>query len=333
MPTPDRSRAHAIVRARGWNGTSFQVLGDGFSYHFDEDAFVAYVDTGTAWVAAGAPVVSRDRLAAVAESFCAAAAEAGRSVCFFGVGSRFVAEVPAWRALTLGAQPVWRTSRWRERAERARSIGGQVRRAAAHGVAIRRIDARELEEGATTRRAVEAVLARWLSRRRMAPMGFLVGGQPFAFADERRMFVAEHGGRIVAVSSAAPIYARRGWLVETLARLDDAPNGTTEALVDATIRAAGDDGDELVTLGMSPLSGVPVARPLRIARWLTSPFYDFTGLHAFRAKLRPDEWEPLYISVPPGGGRWRGLLESLRAFAGGGVVSFALRSAWHLAQR
>ena len=48
--SPSRSRAHDIARTHGWNATSFQTLGRGFSYLFHEDGYVAYVDTGSAWV-------------------------------------------------------------------------------------------------------------------------------------------------------------------------------------------------------------------------------------------------------------------------------------------
>src|SRR5690606_21071121 len=53
-----RWRVLELLRRHGWNTTSFQVLERGFAYWFhpDLDACVAYVDTGRAWVAAGAPI-------------------------------------------------------------------------------------------------------------------------------------------------------------------------------------------------------------------------------------------------------------------------------------
>ena len=53
----DRARALALVERHGWNATAFQTVEPGYSYFFhDDDACVAYVDTGSAWVAAGAPL-------------------------------------------------------------------------------------------------------------------------------------------------------------------------------------------------------------------------------------------------------------------------------------
>ncbi len=332
MASAEQLRALEIIQREGWNGTSFQTLNEGFRYHFTADGVVAYVDTGSAWVAPGAPIAPRERLAEVADDFRRAAAAAGRDVCFFAATSRFVDAAPEWRPLLVGEQPLFSPRTWVDRFDRTRSIASQVRRAEAKGVAIRRVSADELAPGTPLRAAVDAVFASWIATRRLAPMGFLVDLQPFAFSEERRTLVAERNGEVVAVLVAAPIYARRGLLVDFLARRHDAPNGTVEALVDAVMREADHEGLEIVTLGMAPLAGVG-SRRLRFARWVSRPLYDFAGLHAFRQKLRPDAWEPLYLVVPPGSGRWGALLESLRAFARGSLVGFAAASARHLARR
>jgi phosphatidylglycerol lysyltransferase len=78
----DRQRALALLRRHGWNATSFQILEPGFLYWFDDHhpgdgesaACVAYLDTGRAWVAAGAPIASPERAPEVALRFVAAAA-------------------------------------------------------------------------------------------------------------------------------------------------------------------------------------------------------------------------------------------------------------------
>ena len=52
-----RVRALALLKRHGYNATSFQTLERGFRYWFDGDeACVAYADTGSAWVVAGAPI-------------------------------------------------------------------------------------------------------------------------------------------------------------------------------------------------------------------------------------------------------------------------------------
>ena len=64
---PDE-RAHVLelVRRFGFGATSFQVLEPGYRYFFpDREACVAYIDTGRAWVAAGAPLAAEARFAGV----------------------------------------------------------------------------------------------------------------------------------------------------------------------------------------------------------------------------------------------------------------------------
>jgi len=163
-------------------------------------------------------------------------------------------------------------------------------------------------------------------------MGFLVDVQPFSYPGERRYFVAEREGALVGFLAAVPVYARAGWLFEDLLRDPQAPNGTSEALVDIAMRAVARQDSRYVTLGLSPLSGKTPA-VLGLARSWAAPLYDFRGIHAFRAKLRPARWDPLYLCVArpehPGPlSDWlltsAGLWDALRAFARGGFWGFGV---------
>jgi phosphatidylglycerol lysyltransferase len=320
----DKERVLALLRLHGWNATSFQILEEGFRYWFDGDsACVAYVDTGSAWVVAGAPIAAHDQVGEVAERFSAVARAARRRVCFFATEQRFSAKVP-FGALHVGEQPVWDPARWDATVRKTSSLKEQLRRARAKGVKVRRVPATELVEGASTRTKIEALIARWLGRRSMAPMGFLVDVQPFTFADERQYFVAEHGDAIVGFLAVVPVYARNGWFLEDLLRVPDAPNGTSEALVDAALRRAAELGSTYATLGLAPMAGT--SGWLRgVSRW-TRALYDFSGVHAFKAKLRPDAWEPIYLSYPKGSGPNRALYDSLAAFARGSFARFGVQT-------
>jgi phosphatidylglycerol lysyltransferase len=59
---------------------------------------------------------------------------------------------------------------------------------------------------------------------------------------------------------------------------------------------------------------------------LGRPLYDFAGLHAFKAKLAPSRWEPVYVTCPRGVPPALAVLDALRAFAGGSLAAFALRT-------
>lgn len=320
------ARVLALLRRHGWNATSFQVLEPGFRYWFEDDrACVAYVDTGGAWVAAGAPIAPEEELAPVAARFVQAARAAGRRCCFFATEARF-AHAAHLGALHVGEQPVWDPAEWEATLEGSRSLREQVRRSRAKGVVVRALAPEELEDpGHPTRRAVERLIARWLGSRPMGPMGFLVQLDPFSAPRERRHFVAERDGALVGFLAAVPVYARQGWFLEDLLRDPAAPNGTTELLVDGAMRALAREGSGYATLGLAPLAGAQDTW-LRAARDLGAELYDFEGLRAFKAKLRPRHWDPLFLSYPRGQGALVSLYDALRAFAGGSLLRFGLQT-------
>ncbi|HEX2675609.1 MAG TPA: phosphatidylglycerol lysyltransferase domain-containing protein, partial [Polyangiales bacterium] len=194
----------------------------------------------------------------------------------------------------------------------------------AKGLRVRRVSSDELRAG-PTRDAIARIAARWLSERGMAPMSFLVHLDPFSFAAERTCFVAEQHGHVVAFAGVIPVPARAGWFVEDLVRDAHAPNGTSELLVDATMRWAAASGSRWVTLGLSPLAG-EVSTLLRLARSTTAPLYDFEGVRSYKAKLRPHAWSPVYLAYPREQTPVTAVLDSLGAFAGGDLVGFGARS-------
>ena len=321
----ERQRVLELLRRHGWNSTSFQILEPGFLYWFDgDDACVGYVDTGSSWVAAGPPVAAHDRLGEVSTRFVAVAKAAGRRTAWFGTESRF-GEATAWPALRIGDQPMWSPAAWPTVIDGSRSMREQLRRARAKGVVVRPIALPEMAPGHTTRVQVEALIARWLASRPIAPMGFLVQIDPFTFPEERRYFLAEREGKVVAFLGIIPIFARHGWFFEDFLRDPDAPNGTVELLVDAGMRAAAAASIPVVTLGLVPLAG-DVTSWLRAARRVGRSLYDFDGLRAFKAKFKPTAWDPIFLSYPPRGNSFVAVFDTLTAFARGGLLRFGLKT-------
>ncbi len=70
------------------------------------------------------------------------------------------------------------------------------------------------------------------------------------------------------------------------------------------MRALAADGCDYVTLGLSPLSTRAATAPFHNPLWLRfligwarlhgNRFYNFEGLDAFKNKLRPEKWEPIF---------------------------------------
>jgi phosphatidylglycerol lysyltransferase len=319
----DRERVLTLLEQHGWNATSFQVLEPGFRYWFDGDsACVGYVDTGSAWVAAGPPIAPADQLAAVAERFVAAARAAGRRASMFATEPRFN-DAAAWQTLRIGEQPIWDPREWDGILKSSKSLREQLRRSRAKGLQVRQLQAAELAPGHAVRDELDRLITRWQASRTMAPMGFLVQVDPFTFPERRRYFVAEREGRVLGFLGVIPIYARRGWFFEDFLRDPEAPNGTIELLVDAGMRAAAAESIELVTLGLAPLAG-EVNPVLRSARKLGRTLYDFEGLRTFKAKLKPRQWDPIFLAYPPRTSSLAVVFDTLSAFSHGGLLRFGI---------
>ncbi len=322
----DAERRLDALRAFGSEAVSFQSLESHMRWWYDDGpdgtrGAVAYVDTGRSWIAAGSPLASDDDRGATIARFVTAARAARRRPVFFGVETP--SAFPGARRLALGLQPELPADGWHGTLRASRRLREQVRRARAKGVVVREVGPDDLAEGTPLRARVDQLAALWLGSRHLEPMGFLVAVEPFHEPGEHVYLVAERDGRALEFLSAVPIYARGGWLVEDVLRAPDAPNGTTELVIDALMRRLGGTG-AWITPGLTPLTGrIPIW--MRAARFAAVALYDFVGLHRFRARLSPPVWKPVWL-VWDTGPAMPVVLDVLRAFANGRIVSFAARS-------
>lgn len=321
---PQRYRLLELLRRHGWNATSFQAIEPEFRYWFDRggDAAVAYLDTGWAWLVAGAPIAPIDRCGVIAERFAEDARRHRRRTAFFATEPRFLRAAPM-RSLLIGEQPSWDPRTWTERHRGHRGLKEQLRRARAKGVSVARVPSSDA--AGAIRPELERLIERWLTARPMPPMSFLVALEPFVVPEERRYYVARAaGGTVVGLLVAVPVYERGGWFFEDILRDPASPKGTTELMIDFAMRDVAGEGCTFVTLGLAPLASDEPWH--RLTRKLLRGFYNFEGLRAFKAKLRPDAWTPIFLAWPGDRMALWAIYDVLHAFAGGKLVRFALRS-------
>ncbi len=332
MALDERQRALRLLRQFGWNSTSFQILQPQFKFWFlDNRACVAYVNTENAWVVAGAPVAATERVHAVAQAFVDEARRQQRRVVFFAAEARLAAH-PGFKSILVGQQPVFDATLWPSVVRQRPRLREQLRRARCKGVQIERLTPGRLANPkASIRLDLESLIARWLAAKSMPKMGFLSEIQPFLFATERRYFIARRADECVGFAAMAPVFQRQGWFLENLVRAPDAPNGTTESLIDVAAREAAEAGSVFFTMGLTPLAG-DIGFWLGIAKWVAEPLYGFAGLERFRAKFHSTRDLPIYITCPRDQTSLSAVYDCLVAFAQGGLLRFGVRVLSHNAR-
>jgi len=328
----ETKRVLTLLPTLGREAVSYQTLSPGMRYWFDGDACVAFTPVPGAWICCGSPLAPPERQREVLQRFVHYAHRQGKRLHFFGVEEKHT----GLHSMTIGLQAEWTPSQWTASLQRKRSLREQLRRARAKGVHAEEISWANLSHNSFLRTNIESMLGAWQKHKAMPPMHFMVHLHPWEHAQTKRYFVAQqwpthHKPRVVAFLVATFLPARQTWFVEHVLRSPEAPNGSVELLFSCAMRQAHEEQASTLTMGLAPLSG-PSSPLLQHIAQKTRRLYDFEGLYAFKAKLQPQRWRPIYLasSTP---GTFLPIYDTLRAFAGGSYVSFGLRTLQQTTQR
>jgi phosphatidylglycerol lysyltransferase len=333
----DPDRARDLILKHGRQGYAYQLLNPGVQHWFSRDGqtLVGYVDSHGWRVAGGDPVGDPIDFPAVAHAFAIDTHATGRRPVWFGATDEFASTLGRHRPIArvlLGAEPVWQPSAWLAEVQAKPSLRQQLSRARNKGVTVERWT----PEQAADHPELQCVLAEWLQTRGLPPMRFLVEPYTLGQLRDRRVYVARRHGESIGFLVASPVPRRCGWLVEQNLRGLDAPNGTTELLMHAAVRDMASAGEDYLTLGLSPLSqrcALPqppqpgmVNTLLGWARAHGRRFYNFDGLDAYKAKYRPEAWEPAWLVVQGRQVSPAALFAVAGAFSGGQPLWFLGRT-------
>jgi phosphatidylglycerol lysyltransferase len=304
MTHPEQARQ--LVLDHGWNATAYQILNPGIEHWLCPvtPAVVGFVRQPRRWIGAGAPICAPEHLARIAAEFEAAADREAARVCYFCAAARLdelYRSSPRHSRITIGAQPVWNPRDWPMIAAAHASIRSQLNRARNKRVRIIEWPA----ERARGNPHLRFCLDDWLSRRHFPPLHFMTEPDTLdGVLRDRLLWVAVRAGEPVGFLLASPVPRRNGYLLEQIVRSRSAPNGTAELLIDAAMQCLADMQCTYATLGLVALAQHAQRHMAENPLWLRAllawarahgcRFYNFQGLEAFRAKLHPQTWEPIF---------------------------------------
>lgn len=338
----DVKRAGRLVYRHGRAATCWQILNPSLSLWFSAagDGVVGYASYRRVRVVAGEPVCVPERLAAVCREFMQDTAASGQHVCYLA------AEAPLARQLDtiehtvvpIGAQPVWHPAALTKVFRTAAALRYQLNRARNKGLAVSEWPVEQSDHA-----GLQHCLADWLKGKPLPALGFMTDPYLLQRMEGRRLWVAEQHGVSVGYAVLSPVPARNGWLVEQIVRGRGALNGTAESLVAAAAHTVSVEGSVFLTLGAAPLSRrgprLTTCHPLwlrAITGWMRAHgtrFYNFRGLEHFKAKFKPQDWEPVFAVASEHRIRPTTLYAVLGAFtsrsplwAGGQAIASALAS-------
>ncbi|MEE2755092.1 MAG: DUF2156 domain-containing protein [Myxococcota bacterium] len=309
----DRLRVLSLIRQHGRFASAFQALEEGYTYWFwsDDDGHecaVAYLVTGGFAVVVGQPIVSQDRLCMALSAFRQFSESNGWRVLLAGVEewalSHFGSELDHFDIVKIGEQPEWDCQNYTIEGAENKTLRAQINRAKNKNVSIQKVQALPSGEfEGTAKLAIRHVMKRWMDARPIGILKFMVSLEPFSFANEKRYFLALHGGQPVGFLAAVPVYGRQGWFFEDVIRTPDAPNGTSELLIHTAMIDVQSTGSSFATLGLAPLArlstdsrGASVIGPFgyKMLNWVKG-LYDFDGLYRFKGRFNPHRWVPQYL--------------------------------------
>lgn len=286
-------------------------------------------------VTAGLPRASSLDASALHKEFGVACRRDGVRPLHFGLTSSALEFLPGCSARScwhVGDLPVFDLARWRDDGTVPRAIRAQILRARKRPVVITHWVEPPLDQ--TRLNALRAACAAWVAAKPLPPLAFMTTPLLFDPWPDGGMFVAEAQGRIVGFLVASRALFGELYRIDAVARLPEAPNGTTELLVRSAFGYAAECGLAKATLGLAPLSVRGQALRNRgwgrvasgLARRFGQSLYSFAGLEAFKAKFEPEAWVPLYCVAPGRPFGLRDVLAVARVFTGGSIRRYAVRA-------
>ncbi|MBX5450233.1 bifunctional lysylphosphatidylglycerol flippase/synthetase MprF [Thermogemmatispora sp.] len=299
----ERQRVAELVRLYGQNSISYHLLVGEKSFFFADSgrAVIGFVLQGTTAVVAGDPVGPEAELPGLIRQFVAFCERQDWTPVFWQVRAELAS---AYRAaglhlLKIGEDAIVELPSFSLQGSAMANLRTSARRAEKAGLTV------VFYEGRVTSGEHLAQMARisreWLQRKGGTEMGFSMSRfHPFETSPQLYALAVDGQQTVHAFVSFVPIYGRQGWALDLMRRSSQAVPGTMELLLTRSLFFLKEQGAEVVSLGLAPLSNCNQEDETLLGAsisFLTGRLAGLTGgpsLLAFKKKFQP-RWESRYL--------------------------------------
>jgi lysyl-tRNA synthetase, class II len=302
--TVEHARAAAIVAAHGRDSIAPFALRADKSFFFSHGGLLAYRVLRETAIVAGDPICEAGLAGAILRDFGAYASGHGWSVVLLGARGDNLADYRAagMRSIQVGLEAVVDPRAWCLDRPAAKVVRKAVRRVDRHGWRVDVVPARDL-----TPALVDEVVAAeraWRDASHSRLYGFAWAGDRLwgapEDADDLYVLARDPHGRVRAFQRYVPYCG--GLSLDAMRRLDDRPNGVSDALVAAALEHARTLGCTEVSLNFASFAHIMAAesvasrshRVARAALRLMHGRFQLERLARFSNKFGP-EWRPRHL--------------------------------------
>lgn len=302
----DLARARAIVDAQPRTEAQLALMGDkSLLFSDDGKAFIMYGRQGRSWIAMGDPVGERSAWPGLIWRFVEAARFAGGRAAFYQVAPEHLALYAdaGLNAFKLGEEAMVDLAGFDIKGSKRANLRHAYNRAEREGLSFDLIPAEAVADHLP---ALQEISEQWLAEHQVREKRFSLGAFDPAYLALRPVAVLRKDGRIIAFASLMLTGLKAEASIDLMRFAGEAPPGAMDYLFLRLLFHFKEQGYGRFSLGMAPLSGLSESSAAslwhRVGRAVFDHgdrFYNFAGLHSFKAKFQP-VWEARYLAVAGG---------------------------------
>ncbi len=301
----ERTRAKSIVEAHGRSPLARLALLDDKSYFFSPGgSIIAFVAKRRIALTLGDPIGPQEDAAACISAFKTQCAANDWEAVFYQVRPDYIEiyQAAGFKSLCIGQDAVVDLAAFTIAGGENKSIRTSVNRLTKMNYHAEVI-APPVAHGLMAE--LRAVSDEWLTNMNGTEMRFSVGWFDDNYIrDGAVIVIRDPQGQVNAFANIVPEYQRNEVSIDLMRQRRETENGLMDFLFVSLLQWAKDEGYHSFSLGLSALSGLgehsddpAIERAMHYIYEQVDQFYNFKGLHAFKAKYHPN-WEPRYLIYP-----------------------------------